>query len=164
MRHSALHVYQVRSLLCPVLLPSEASTAGTPSVLQLRHLFTRTHDLRLDGVPPWAGSAWDDRESLLYVLWRMHVGSSSAMFPDTQNSESASASHHSHSSDGNDERALARAKEGWLCQTTGMLPAPLDALRLRVGQRLLQGRREDRDSLRQIDEPPVFSELMALAS
>jgi hypothetical protein len=108
-------------------------------------------------------SSWDDIESLLYVIWRLHVGSRSAMFPAKRSLESANGftdmSNHS------DECVLLRAKSSWLCQSAATtLPAPLDALRLQVGQRL-QSISADIDAGRQPREQlvqPPFAELLTL--
>jgi hypothetical protein len=103
-----------------------------------------------------AGSAWDDVESLHYVLWRLNVGSSRAMFPPECEKKAPSGSSKHSKSCG--ERDLMRAKAVWLGKTTTALPTPLDALRLRVGQQLQNvDARPDKQS-----PLPPFPELLAL--
>jgi hypothetical protein len=101
----------------------------------------RTHFLRLGGHGlGGAGSAWDDLESLLYVLLYLHLGADPWQ---------PAPGFHSGSADSEDEEhlelAIMKSKQQWLYQAATDLPEPVEALRIATGERL-----------RSIDEPMRF--------
>jgi hypothetical protein len=119
--------------------------------------------LRLSGKPHGvpSSSCWDDLESLLYVLWRLHLGK--RPWPASTLKRKHSSPQGSGCSKAADEWAMLDAKQTWLCPPAASgLPAPIERARALVGQRwqrLTSG--EPVAKLHASDAPP-YPELLAL--